>query len=481
MLAGLCAALALTGCSTPNDDGAGPTSGGSGSGGAAGHAVPSFGSWPEPSPTRPVVDLALSVPASLDSATGTETVTFVPDRQVCELVFRAWPNRPATSEKGSALTVTRISVAGGPLVVRTAAAGAPEGAPGTLVTAALPACSPAGRAVTAQVAFDVQLGEGTDERIGFSPSARVAWLGSAFPLLAWQNGRGWDRRPAVDVVGDPFVAETFHLRGLEVTAPADLAVAGLGTPGPTRPGGGGTIVHPFSAPAVRDVTVTVGRLELSSADVGGTQVTVALPAARHRADAREWRRQVESSLAGLRSRFGPVPYEHLWVSVLPGVTDGIEYSGAIQIADVVPSRASWLVTHELAHQWFAGLVGNDALRDPWLDEAFATYAQELVEPTSLSTGPKEWLGVDGAVGRSMSEWARRPDASRAYVATVYRGGGRALLEARQADGVPVRFDEAVLAYLQAGAHRIVRPADLAAQLTDLPGATSVLRKAGALP
>ena len=33
--------------------------------------------------------------------------------------------------------------------------------------------------------------------------------------------------------------------------------------------------------------------------------------------------------------------------------------------------------HEIAHQWFFAMVGNDQAEDPWLDEAFATYAEDL--------------------------------------------------------------------------------------------------------
>ena len=36
-----------------------------------------------------------------------------------------------------------------------------------------------------------------------------------------------------------------------------------------------------------------------------------------------------------------------------------------------------LVPHELAHQWFYGLIGNNHALDPWLDEALATYAELL--------------------------------------------------------------------------------------------------------
>lgn len=439
-------------------------------------------SWPAPSEDRPVVNLAFTLPDTLDSATGTETVTFTPDQQICELVFRAWPNRPGTAEAGNELTVNSLKVGGRSLAVSTEPAGAPDGRPGTLVTAALPACSPAGRPVTAHLEFDVRLGEEADGSVGWSREAQMAWLGGAFPLLAWERGRGWAREPAVPVYGETATSETFRLNRLEVTVPSDARVAGVGEAGPTRPGReSGTTVHTFSAPALRDVSVTVGEIDLTTFETSGTSVVLALPTVGHEGTVEEWRREISDGLAGLTDMFGPVPYPDLWLSVIPTVSDGVEYPGAIQFGDVEPDDESWLVLHELAHLWFYGLVGNNTARDPWLDESFATYAQELVEPTRLTHDPDEWLGLPGAVGDSMQEWARRDRPDRAYVATVYRGGGRALIEAREADGDPEAFDQAVRAYLRAGAGRIATPADVRAAFADLSGATRVLREAGALP
>ena len=67
---------------------------------------------PDPAPERPVVALTYRMADDLASAEGTERVTFTPDEQVCELVFRAWPNNPATAVTGNALTVSAVSVGG---------------------------------------------------------------------------------------------------------------------------------------------------------------------------------------------------------------------------------------------------------------------------------------------------------------------------------------------------------------------------------
>ncbi len=438
--------------------------------------------WPEPSAQRPVVDLSFTVAEDLRSATGREVVRFTPDRRVCELVFRLWPNGPTLAEAGASMSVGTVSVGGRTLPSTQEPGGAPAGQPGTILVTKLPACVAPGTAVTAELAFQVKLPARADGRIGYDADDEIAWLGTAYPLLAWQNGVGWTKDPAVPVIGESTTSETFQLRTLRVTAPSRYDVAGVGEETGSAPGSAaGTTVHSFMADAVRDVTVTVGKIDLTSFEASGTNVTVALPKSGSRGDADVWRAQLTDALARLAGTFGPVPYPELWISILPDVTEGIEYPGAVQFGDVSPRRERWLILHELAHQWFYGLVGNNQGLHPWLDESFATYAQEVVFPTDLaSSDPGEWLGVDGAVGESMAQWDARRRSTNAYVATVYRGGGRALLEARQAAGAEP-FDEAIREYLKTNAHRIATPADLDAALEPVPEARRVLQEAGALP
>ena len=60
--------------------------------------APEPGSCPgeraEPNPDRPQIDLEFSVADDPRTVTGTETVTFTPDRPTDELVFRLVPNAP---------------------------------------------------------------------------------------------------------------------------------------------------------------------------------------------------------------------------------------------------------------------------------------------------------------------------------------------------------------------------------------------------
>lgn len=485
-LLALGAALALAGVAAcggpaPTKDGAD----GRGKGGVGTDVVrpsPTRTAWPEPSPGRPVVDLRFEVAPDLATVTGTETVTFVPDLDICEVVFRAWPNKPATAAWGNALLVTGMTIGGVPAEPVGVPAGAPEGWPSTLVEAPLQECVTAGTMVTVDMTFEVRLGTGTDERVGVSRSGDLAWLGTAYPLLAWESGVGWARDEAVSVPGEMVTSETFDLRSLEVGAPTGYAVVGVGQSQGTRedPDAGRTW-HRFTAPALRDVTVTVGRMEVVEREVGGIRVHLGIPAGT-RATADEWLDRLAASATALRAYLGPFPYEDLWVSVIPDQSEGIEYAGAVQFGDLRLGGDTWLVTHELAHMWFYGLVGNNQARDPWLDESFASFAQAVADdPTGDPRPGRDYPNwVVGSMGQPMSFWAEQERPGRSYVDGVYLAGSDALIAARRAAGAGA-FDVALRDYLDANAHAVATPADVREAFADLPAALDVLEAAGAFP
>ena len=59
------------------------------------------------------------------------------------------------------------------------------------------------------------------------------------------------------------------------------------------------------------------------------------------------------------------------------------------------------ISHELAHQWWYGIVGNDQYEDSWIDEGFAQWSQFL--PFERIPGSR-WPPLP-FVGCSMIEWA----------------------------------------------------------------------------
>jgi hypothetical protein len=215
--------------------------------------------------------------------------------------------------------------------------------------------------------------------------------------------------------------------------------------------------------------VAAGRFVTAETEVEGVRVTTGVLPGSGRDPARLARATGEA-IEQLSARFGAFPYATLTVPWLPDFGGGIEYPSSILLA----STDDTVLVHEVAHMWFYGMVGDSQFRDPWLDEAFASYAESVTgdpPPDRVS----RLLATDGDVGGSMASF---PD-DRSYVTAVYGKGAAALLTARQRAGAEV-FDAALRCYVDARAWTIATPADVATALADLPAALAVLQQAGAL-
>ena len=454
--ASLCGALVLlAGCTAPEGPEAAPPP-------AAGCPVTER---PAPDPDRPVVDLDLRLADDLRTVTGTETVALTPDLPVREMWFRLVPNAPQSA--GHRLTVEAVRgdlMAGGGYVDDGAAAGTP----GSLYRVDLRETVPAGQTVSVELDFRLRLTDGRTpagfDRLGADDD--VTWWGSGAPLLTWEPGVGWARDPMVEISGETTAAPAADTT-VRVSVPGDLVVLMSGDQAQPRSAADGRRVWESTDPVARDVLVAVGEFDTATVESGGTRVTAGvLPGADSSAD--ELAERTAEAIRALESRFGPFPYPTLTV---PLVSDdgggGEEYASSILLGSDAPG----LVVHEVAHMWFSGMVGNSQFRDPWLDEAFATYAESVVDGHSHGDD----LDRGGAVGGSMADFADQDE----YEALVYGKGAAALEAAREAAGEQA-FDEAVRCYVETQAWTIARPEDLARALAGLEPALDVLVEAGAL-
>ncbi|MDW8329184.1 MAG: M1 family aminopeptidase [Candidatus Bipolaricaulota bacterium] len=73
-------------------------------------------------------------------------------------------------------------------------------------------------------------------------------------------------------------------------------------------------------------------------------------------------------------RFGPYLYPVMTVAQVT-VGGGMEYPGIVMIAGGSETE----IVHELAHQWWYAMVGNDEMDEAWLDEGFTTFSEELYQ------------------------------------------------------------------------------------------------------
>ena len=417
-----------------------------------------------PDPHRPRIDLDFRLSDDLRTVTGTEAVRFSPDRATGELVFRLVPNGPGSSAAGNRLVVD--SALGDDVGTgRYEADGAV--APGGLYRVALRHRLAAGETSHVVLRFTLTLGAGAFDRFGTDEG--TSWWASGAPLLAWEPGTGWARDPYPPLLGETATSPAADTR-IRVSAPAELAVLMTGEQDRPSAPQGGRRTWTSTEPAARDVSVAVGRFTTRQVDTADrVRVTVGvLPGSDLDVDRLAgW---TTAAIADLERHLGRFPYRTLTVPYLGEYGGGIEYPSSIQLA----AADRRVLVHEVAHMWFYGMVGDDQYRDPWLDEAFASWAEGLLDPPDAD-GLRRALQRPGHVGAALGDFAD----DRQYFSVVYGKGEAALLTARERVGAHA-FDAAVRCYLDADAWRIATPADVGAALARLPAATAVLVQAGAL-
>ncbi len=248
----------------------------------------------------------------------------------------------------------------------------------------LPQPLPPEAARVVRVAFEVTIPtEGGGNYGTFAYSRDILALAHFYPMIAVYDEEGWNLEiapPGGDVV---YADIAFYL--VRLNAPAGLVIAAGGVE--VQGGSDGERQELlFAAGPARDFYMAASPgFTVTSEQVDGTLVNSYAfaqlePAARQ---ALAW---TAAALRTLNEQIGAYPYGELDVVATPTLALGVEYPGIVVInIDLLdplarPSAPLLLhstVAHEVAHQWFYAVVGNDQVDEPWLDESLAQYVTYL--------------------------------------------------------------------------------------------------------
>src|SRR5574340_489358 len=304
----------------------------------------------------------------------------------------------------------------------------------------------------------------------FSTEHQILLLSNAYPMLALLENGEWISTPLV-AEGDPVTSLT-ALYWVEVRAPFDWDVTATGTELPQ--GGGSTLgVHQFAGGPVRDFMLAASpNFDINEAAPGSTSVTLwGMPGT-----GRYWKTTLEAaadSLALFDQTFGELAYDELDIVIAPlQNASGVEFPGIIILGSklYLDEESTYLIplvtAHEVSHQWWYAVVGNDVTEHPWLDEAMATYSGMFFEK---ETDPQFYDGLvsyyeervhtyeaasgEKAVGLPVTAFA---GDVRGYAIVVYNKGGLFLNALRKEIGASA-FDDALHNYYEANAFKIAQP------------------------
>ena len=314
----------------------------------------------------------------------------------------------------------------------------------------------------------------TDNRFGAGDSRFM--FGNAIPIAAVYENGAWRTDTYYDK-GDSFYSEVADYR-VSISAPKNYTLACTGSVEEERTQAGITTVL-AKAHGVRDFAFSLQKdAYVTTREVNGVEVVGisdsqrgATFAAGNGADA----------LMFFSEKLCDYPYERLCV-VGFDAGGGMEYPGLVMIdaeilngsANIQP-YAAMTIAHEVAHQWFYGIVGSDPLKEPWVDESLVDFLGfEFIRETAQDIYTPLWdyvfQGLDSykRTLRLDAPLSSFPDNTSDYFYVVYAYGSHVMRELYKTIGDDAFYD-ALQDYIGEHSYKNAKGSDLIAAFSDATG------------
>jgi len=319
----------------------------------------------------------LQISADYSKIEGRQQVRYTNQETISlsEVVFRLFPNGT-----GGKMTVSGVRVDGQkPDTVL-------ESQGTALRVLLLKPISP-GQSVVIQMDFMVEVPRQLGGNYGLlSYYEDILALDGIYPSIAVYDDQGWHAEYPPVNADLTYTDASFYL--VRVTAPSKLVLAASGILLGSKVEGETQISTFAAGPARAFYLAGSEKFSVVSQKIGETTVnSYAFP--KWAKGAEEAEQVAEKAIEIYSRRFGAYPYTELDVVSTPMTALGIEYPGIVgistklfdpdQTVSGLPSQVllESVVAHEIGHQWFYNLVGNDQQGEPWLDESVTQYATGL--------------------------------------------------------------------------------------------------------
>lgn len=273
-----------------------------------------------------------------------------------------------------------------------------------------------GKKVNIDMEYSIQL-PNSPGRFGYGENSFN--IANWYPILCVYDEKGWNVDPYYPL-GDPFYSDVSNYQ-VTITAPQEYVVAFTGDLLETVEEGGRK-TWKIQAVGVRDFAwIASDKFKVSHNRVGDTDVysyhyTVM--------GGRESLDYASNALEIFNGLFGIYPYNQLSVVQTDFFIGGMEYPNLIMVdGDLYKKGAeNWLeivTVHEVAHQWWYGMVGNNQIYEAWLDEALTEYSTILYFGQLYGTDEEE-AKYQEIVNRGKYQLFRIYNAEKNVDETIHR-------------------------------------------------------------
>lgn len=330
-------------------------------------------------------DMDLTLDTSKKTLTGTENVSYINNSSdnLKEIYFHIYAN--AFKGFNGSINITKVKVDGNNADFQV------QGRDETILYIPLVELIKPGERKNIYLEYTVYIPERNDSGFAdrFAYGKNTFNLGNSFPIASVYENGAWDRH-IYDKKGDAFYSETSNFN-VRITAPYNEKIAAVGQINSIKKNGK-TNIWSITARGVRDFAfVSSDKFKMVETNVDGTIVK---SYAFNRYKALKSLNMSRDAIKTYNKIFGQYPYGTCSV-VEADLGGGMEYptlvmiegSGYdnIKLSDLISSlffngpigEMEFTVVHELAHQWWYGVVGNDEFREAWIDEPLAQYSSLL--------------------------------------------------------------------------------------------------------
>lgn len=292
-----------------------------------------------------------------------------------------------------------------------------------------------GESVAVNIQFQTILAN-INHRLGYGE--RTINIGNFYPIACvYEDGKGFCQS-FYHSNGDPFYSDCSNYNvNIEFDNKFQLASSGNLLSSKSL---NGRIKNQYSAEKVRDFCLVLSEsFDIVSKKVDGIQINYY--GYKGDNDLQNSLKVAGDAVETFNEMFGVYPYNQLSIVKSNFLHGGMEFPNLVMISDSVIDEVDYqyVIIHEIAHQWWFGVVGNDQFNHAWQDEALAEYSSLLFfkKNPSFSQDYKQMIAsandsyklfeeiytkvqgsVDGKMDRPLNQFQTEPE----YVQCTYTKG-----------------------------------------------------------
>lgn len=301
-----------------------------------------------------------------------------------------------------------------------------------------------GRTIKLAIDFKVKL-PNTVGRMGYGDN--TINITNWFPIVAVYDEEGWHLDPYY-AIGDPFYSEAAKYN-VTFVAPQKYDIATTGNISKLKENKNKK-TYKIEADLVRNfVMILSEKFEIKEGLLGDTKVM------SYSIDGQKGEKALEYGLDALKifnKLFGIYPYEQLSIVACDFFIGGMEYPNIVMISQELYEMKEdfpleYVVAHEVAHQWWYGIVGNNEVKEPWLDEALTEYStlmyfeekyghhiKEQIFEKMIKAQYEKYINFEMDKGEGILRSLREFNSSWQYSSIVYSKGAMFISELREVMG-----------------------------------------------